>query len=60
VNSVTNITVLTTTNGFVFALQTCQMFKIRLKFDCSLIYLSAQLRKSSFIFKSAVLLKNKD
>jgi len=33
------------------------MFKIRLKVGCSLIYLSAQWKKSVFIFK-AVLLRN--
>jgi len=35
------------------------MFKIRLKVGCSLIYLSAQMKKSSFIIKDVPLLNNK-
>jgi len=34
--------------------------KIRLKFGCSLIYLSAQLKNSSFIFKTVLLLNNEN
>jgi len=41
------------------AFQTYFMFKLRLKVGCSLIYLSAQLRKSYFIFKDVLRLNNK-
>jgi len=34
------------------------MFKVRLKASCSLIFLSAQLKKWSFIFKSVLLVNN--
>jgi len=45
-----------TNNWYFSAFQTYFMFEIRLKVSCSLIYLSAQLEKSSSIFKDALLL----
>ena len=41
-----------TNNWFFSALQTCHMFKICLKVGCSLICLSAQLKKIVFYIQN--------
>jgi len=56
VNLVIDISVF---SGAFSAFQTCHMFKIRPKVDCSLIYLSAQLKKSFFYIQSCATTKQR-
>jgi len=58
VNVVIDISVLVTNNCFS-AFQACHMFKIRLKVGCSLIYLSAQLKKNVFYIQSCATSKQR-